>query len=257
MAARSKLLKAFRNNLVVGLVLIAPLFITGFIVHFLIKLVAGNSLTRAITNALFTLMPESMRDGSLRFLLGQMVSLILVIICIAAVGFFVRSFLGRRLYKLAEKILVKIPVFNKIYVQVRHISETIFSQRQTMFQEVVLLEYPRKGLFSVGFVTSAVPPRFSRLMQEDGTDATHVALFIPTTPNPTSGLMIFAPRADVRPLPISVPDAMKLIISGGSVYPGDEDVDNRPTLLDKLEAWITRETNLEPLSTPGKPEDKS
>jgi len=254
MAARARFFKAFRNNLVVGLVLIAPLFITGFIIHFLIKLVAGNGLTRTITNFLFSLMPEAMRAGSLRLLLSQVVSVVLVIICIAAVGFFVRSFLGRRLYKLAEKILVKIPVFNKIYIQVRHISETIFSQRQTMFQEVVALEYPRKGIYSIAFVTSFLPPRFNKEFQETG-EQPHVALFIPTTPNPTSGLMIIAPRADVRPLSISVADAMKLIISGGAVYPGDEDVDNRPTLLDKLEAWITREADVDTTVIPpeGKP----
>lgn len=75
-----------------------------------------------------------------------------------------------------------------------------------------------------------------------------VALFLPTTPNPTSGLLIFAPRHDLTPLPISVAEAMQLIISAGAVYPGEGEPDNRPTLLDKLEAWITRETNIDPAS---------
>ncbi len=240
--------RSFRNNIVVGLVLIAPIVITGFIIHFLIKLVADNALTRFITDLLFRLFPEAIRDGTVKFILGQVISVLLVVIALFLIGFFVRSYFGRHLYRLGEKLLVRIPVFNKIYIQIRHISETIFSQRQTMFKEVVLVEYPRKGLYSVAFVTSSVPSGFARKLPHDGPETDFAALFIPTTPNPTSGLMIFAPRTDLVVLPISVSDAMKLIISGGAVYPGDEDVDNRPTLLDKLEAWIAKETKLDPSS---------
>lgn len=226
--------------------MIAPIAITGFIIHFLIKLVAGNSLTRFLTDLIFRLFPEAIRDGSVKVFLGQLIAILLVLAALFLIGFFVRSYLGRHLYRLGEKVLVRIPVFNKIYIQIRHISETIFSQRQTMFKEVVLVEYPRKGLFSLAFVTSSVPAKFARAMSHDATETDFAALFIPTTPNPTSGLLILAPRSDLVTLSISVSDAMKLIISGGAVYPGDEDVDNRPTLLDKLEAWIAKETKLDP-----------
>ena len=246
--------KIFRNNVVVGLVLLAPLMITAFIVHFLIRLVAQNALTRALTDIISALLPQVVVEGTGRFVLSQLIALLLVLLGLFFLGFFVRSFLGRRLYGLAEKVLIRIPVFNKIYLQIRHISETIFAQRETMFNEVVLVEYPRKGLHSIGFVTSSVPPHFNASFPaEAGTKTDRVALFIPTTPNPTSGILIFAPRADVTPLSITVADAMQLVISAGAVYPGDSEVDDRPTLLDKLEAWITRETDLEPVTPPHQP----
>ena len=239
--------KAIRNNIVVGLVLIAPIVITGFIIHFLIRLVSGNRITKTLTDVIFALFPEAFRDGTVKFMLSQFIAVLLVLLALFLLGFFVRSYFGRRLYRIAERVLVRIPVFNKIYVQVRHISETIFAQRQTMFKEVVLVEYPRKGLYSIAFVTSTVPAPFrKRHFPSAPPDTSMAALFIPTTPNPTSGLLIFAPREDLTPLPISVPEAMKLVISAGAVYPGEGMMDDRPTLLDKLEAWITRETKLDP-----------
>lgn len=238
--------KSIRNNIVVGLVLIAPLAITGFIIHFLIRLVAGNGVTKALTDLIFALLPEAFRDGTVKFLLSQLIAVLLVLLVLFLIGFFVRSYFGRRLYRLAERVLVRIPVFNKIYIQVRHISETIFAQRQTMFKEVVLVEYPRKGLHSVAFVTSTVPAHFRNLFPDSGDAAIEMAaLFVPTTPNPTSGLLIFAPRKELTVIPISVAEAMKLVISAGAVYPGEGEWDVRPTLLDKLEAWITRETHLD------------
>lgn len=242
-----KLGRVVRNNIVVGLMLVAPIVITAVIIHFLIKLVANNALTKLLTDMIFPLYPEAFRDAATKFMLSQIIAVTLVLIALFLIGFFVRSYFGRRLYRVAEKLLVRIPVFNKIYIQVRHISETIFSQRQTMFKEVVLVEYPRKGIRSVAFVTSTVPPGFQRQAGlPPVSDEKHVALFIPTTPNPTSGLLIFVPRADCTVLPINVSEAMQLIISAGAVYPGEGEVDDRPTLLDKLEQWITRETDLDP-----------
>lgn len=244
--------RIIRNNIVVGLMLVAPIVITGFIVHFLIRLVANNALTKFLTDVIFPLYPEAFRDAASRFMLTQIIAVALVLIALFLIGFFVRSYFGRRLYRLAERVLVRIPVFNKIYIQVRHVSETIFAQRQTMFQEVVLVQYPRKGLFSIAFVTSTVPSPFrKRFVNTEKPDDAMAALFIPTTPNPTSGLLIFAPKTDLTVLPITVSEAMRLIISGGAVYPGEGELDDRPTLLDKLEQWIeTRIDTPTPITPP-------
>lgn len=110
-----------------------------------------------------------------------------------------------------------------------------------------MMEYPRKGIYSIAFVTSSVPDHFRSRIDWPEQDQKFAALFVPTTPNPTSGLLILAPRSELTTLPISVPDAMKLVISAGAVYPGEDDeISDRPTLLDKLEGWITRETKLDP-----------
>ncbi len=247
----SKPSRMFRNNLVVGLVLVAPLFITAYIVYFLTRIISQNWLTKFLTDQTFSLLPQALKDGTVRFVLSQIIAILLVLLALFLIGFFVRSFFGRRLYGLAERVLISIPVINKIYIQVRHVSETIFSQRETMFQEVVLVEYPRKGVRSVAFVTSFVPPSFiHHFPKQPDKDDGLVALFVPTTPNPTSGMMIFVPRRDVIVLPISIAEAMKLVVSAGAVYPGNDSVDDRPTLLDKLEQWITRETDLEPIHAP-------
>jgi uncharacterized membrane protein len=246
--------KILRNNIVVGLVLVAPLVITGFIVHFLIRLVANNWLTTTLTEVIFGILPPVLRDGTAKFVLSQIIAVLLVLAALFLIGFFVRSYFGRRLYSLAERILGRIPVFNKIYLQIRYISETIFAQRETMFNEVVLVEYPRKGVRSVGFVTSKVPNHFrTHFPATVPEDDALIAVFVPTTPNPTSGVMIFAPRSELTHLPVSIPEAMQLVISAGAVYPGEGPVDERPTLLDKLEAWITRETKIEPPTMPPGP----
>ncbi len=238
--------KSIRKNIVVGLVLMAPIVITGFILAFLIRLIADNAMAKAIIDAVFRMLPEVFQEPTVKFFLGRILALALVLLFLFLLGFFVRSFFGRKLYRLGERILTRIPVFNKIYIQVRHISEAIFSQRETMFKEVVILEYPRKGIYSVAFVTSTVPDHFRARMDAPGEEEQFSALFVPTTPNPTSGLLILAPRSELITLPISVPDAMRLVISAGAVYPGEGDeVSDRPTLLDKLENWMTRETKLE------------
>jgi len=114
------------------------------------------------------------------------------------------------------------------------------------------VEYPRKGIFSMGFVTTAVPPEFTRNLPA-GAGASLVAIFIPTTPNPTSGLLIFVPKSEVYDLPISVGEAMKLVVSGGAVFPGGPGrVDDRPTFLDKLQKWAAREGRLDAGSDAGK-----
>ncbi len=240
-------MRIFRNNVVVGLFLVAPLGITAYIIYLIVRMVSRNWVTKSVTDVVFGVLPQFVKDGMGRFMISQIIAIVLLVLVLFLIGFFVRSFFGRRLYRLAEQLLIRIPVFNKIYIQVRHISETIFSQRETMFQQVVLVEYPRRGLHSMAFVTSSVPTSFDGnfAAENGGTPQERVALFVPTTPNPTSGMMIFVPKADVRPLKISVADAMKLIISAGTVYPGEGEVDDRPTLLDRLEQWITRETPLE------------
>ncbi len=242
--------RILRNNIVVGLVLVAPIAITLFIVHFLVRLVANFWVTKALTDLIFNWFPHSLQDKTAWFTLSQVIAVILVLGVLFLIGFFVRSFFGRRLYALAERVLVRIPVFNRIYVHVRRISETVFAQRETMFKQVALIEYPRQGLYSMAFVTSAMPDEVRKEFLPEVGDDPQVAVFVPTTPNPTSGMLIFLPKSALRILPITVAEAMQLVVSAGAVYPGDDDpTQNRPTLLDKLEQWITRQTDLEPVQS--------
>lgn len=229
--------RVLRNNTIVGLVLITPLVITIFVVNALFKFLTNNPLVKLLVN----LTPESIRGLGNELVMSQIFALGILLLILLVTGFFVRSFLGRQLYRLAEMVVERIPLINKIYIWVRQIGEAFLAQRQALFKEVVLIEYPRKGIFSVAFVTAPVAPELGQLVPDESEENPFVSLFIPTTPNPTSGLMIIAPRSDLTPLPINISDAMKLIISAGAVYPGTDAVDNRPTLVDKLEAWIGRD----------------
>jgi uncharacterized membrane protein len=223
-----RLSRGIRNNILVGLALVTPLGITILIANWLFVFVTNVFLTAQL-------------ETSGKQLLYRTASLLIVLALCLAIGFFARSFLGRRLYRIGDYLLARMPVINRIYVQVRHMSEVLISQRETLFQEVVLVEYPRRGLYSIGFVTAPVPGSLAAHMDGDAAPGAFISLFIPTTPNPTSGLMIMAPREEVKPLAIEVPDAMKFVVSAGAVHPGDNPSGVRSDLLDKLEAWANRQ----------------
>lgn len=238
--------RALRFNILLGLLLATPLVVTLFIVHFLFTFLTENVAFDLLTS----LFPEVLRDTGAGKVLAQVLALIMALMVLFLVGFFVRSFLGKRLYGLGDKILTRIPVFNKIYLWVRQIAEGILAQKQTLFQDVVLVEYPRKGLFSIGFVTAPTPDDISSSLA-DAPPTQLVSLFIPTTPNPTSGLMIMAPKGDLTFLSITVQDGMKFVISAGAVAPGSNTGDDRPTLIDKIETWLARDGRAESDSPPG------
>ncbi|MBU1692499.1 MAG: DUF502 domain-containing protein [Verrucomicrobia bacterium] len=236
-----KIIRALRNNILTGLFLVTPIAIAVFVVQWLFTL---------ITDRTMPFIPRQVRDLHSE-LLFRLIALVLFLAVLFLLGLFVRNIIGARLYRLGDAVLSRIPVFNKIYISVRQIGEALLAQSQTLFQEVVLVEYPRKGLFSLGFVTTAVPPKFVKNLPA-GAGASLVAVFIPTTPNPTSGLLIFVPKGETYALPISVGEAMKLVVSGGALYPGGaERVDDRPTFLDKLQEWAARDGR--PDAEPGPP----
>jgi uncharacterized membrane protein len=108
----------------------------------------------------------------------------------------------------------KIPMVRSIYVAIKQVSEVFLKQERTVFKEVVLVEYPRPGVYVIGFVTSTW-----RFRGADGREHDHVTIFLPTTPNPTSGLFIMVSREEAIPSDLSIEEAMKMVISGGAVVP--------------------------------------
>ncbi len=223
--------KAIRANIMVGLLLVTPLVVTAFV---------ANKLFLFITNQFIGLFPQAMRDEGLDFLL-RLVSLLVVVILLFVIGVFVRNIIGRRIYQVGDRLLARIPVVNRVYIASRQVIDAFITQRETVFNQVVLVEYPRKGIFSVGFLTSAAPKAFRRHIPDPQPAIDYVAVFIPTTPNPTSGWLCYVPRTDISPLPLSSGDAMKLIVSAGVVYPGDQDAGIPPSLVDKLHSLFKKD----------------
>jgi len=223
----SGFLRNIRANILVGFFLTVPIVATIVIFNVLFKF-ATNWIPRDAFPKL-----SSIWGGYLL----RLVTLVGLIVVFYLIGLFMRNILGRRLYRLGEAILVRIPIIKSVYRPVRQVSASLFTQRKTLFREVVLVQYPRRGLYSLAFVTAQPPPRVARHIAGSQQDTPCVCLFIPTTPNPTSGVFIIAARSEVTPTGTPVTEALTFVMSAGAV-PAEEAGAEPPTLLDKLETWL-------------------
>ncbi len=192
-----------RRAFLTGLLVLAPLGLTAWVFWWLFRTI--DDLMRPVllrTPGLAELLPPEGLKG-----LGFVAAVIVVVL----VGLFANNLLGRAFFGGLDRLIARIPWIKAIYGASKEIAGVVFSERGRAFRKVVLFEYPRAGLYSVGFVT----------LEEDEADVPVVHVFLPTTPNPTSGYFLMVPREDAIPLPISVEEGLKLIVSGGAVVPGD------------------------------------
>ena len=191
-----------RRYIVAGLLVWLPIGATIVVFTFVLELM----------DQLLLLVPPLYRlEGLLGFRipgLGAMLALIVLILT----GMLVANLLGRRFVGFFEKLLSRIPLVRTVYGAVKHFSEVVFSDSNTSFKKVLLIEYPRVGLYSLCFQTSEDPPEV-----KSRTGKSIVTVFVPTTPNPTSGVMLFVPRKDMIELDMTVEDAVKMVISLGVV----------------------------------------
>lgn len=130
------------------------------------------------------------------------------------VGFLARRVVGKRVLRAGEGLIGQMPLLNKVYPFMKEISHTMLSGQKTMFQRVVLVEFPRSGVYAIGFVTSETGGEAQVKTKERV-----INVFVPTTPNPTSGFLMLVPQEQVMDLEMSVADGMKMVISGGAVVP--------------------------------------
>ncbi len=206
-----KLRNRIRTAFLAGLAVLVPLFFTFFTVAFIV-----NKVDRVIIPILFDLLRKlGTPPQYLKHVPGM--GLVLTLLFILLVGFFTTNILGKKIFRLGERVLEHIPFIRGLYTSAKQLVETvIFTSSATTFKRVVMVEYPRKGVWSIAFVTN----------QAKGELKTHfptpsLTLFIPTTPNPTSGLMIVVPEEEVIPLEMSVEEGIKLVVSGGFIQPGN------------------------------------
>ncbi len=187
-----------RRYFLTGIVVIAPVGVTVFVL--------GWIFTRldAILGRVFTAV--GIRIPGLGF--------IMLLLIVVAAGWAAQQAVGRRLFNMGREWLMKFPVTRSIYSAAQQITEQIVGDQAKFFKACVLVEYPRPGVWALGFLTGEA----SREINEQ-TQGSAVAVFIPTTPNPTSGYLVFLPRSQIRPLRMTVEEGFKLVISGGSVTP--------------------------------------
>jgi len=145
------------------------------------------------------------------------VSILVCLVLIVTLGFLVTNFLGRRLYPLFEGFLLQLPFFKQVYPAFKEISLFLFSREKFNFRQVALVEYPRKGLYSFGFLTNEVPPKVAESTKQE-----LCYVFMPHTPSPLGGFLIMVPKAELILPDISVEEAIKTIISGGVIKPSED-----------------------------------
>lgn len=213
---RPGLFAALRASFLTGLVVIAPVGLTIWLIWTLMGWVDAVVLPLVPTN----LRPAEYIGINLRGL-GVIVFLIFTIV----VGWIAKGLLGRSLIRFAELLVDSVPVVRSIYSGVKQIAETVFAQSERSFEKACLIQYPRKGLWAIAFISTSAKGEIARRAETSGD---LVSVFLPTTPNPTSGFLLFVPRVDVIELDMSVEDAAKLVISAGLVYPNKTPPDSAP-----------------------------
>lgn len=202
---RPLLLGKLRNYLLAGIIVTAPISITFYIVWQVVdyfdKRVAG-------------LIPDPYNPE--RFLPFSLpgIGLVLTIVALMLVGWFTASYLGRALMTSGELVLDRMPIVRSLYGTLKQLFQTVLAQSSRSFREVVAVEWPRRGAWSVAFITGPAPEAVRHAVDDE-----LVSLFLPCTPNPTTGYFLMVSRRELIVLDISVEAAMKLIVSGGLVVP--------------------------------------
>lgn len=206
------MLRSLRNAFITGIVVVLPLGVTIIVINFLLE-----RLGNPASNFFFWYLDPEWRDmPAVQFAL-EIISVFVVFLLITLLGYGSRFVLGRIILGGLEKLLDRVPFINTVYRTVKQIVDTFSQQKKAVFQEVVLLEYPRKRCYVLGFLTSQ-----ARGEPQEATGEHIVNVFVPTTPNPTSGFLLMLPEDDVTRLKMSIADGMKLIISGGAVVPDSQ-----------------------------------
>ena len=193
-----------RRYIVAGLLVWLPVGATILIGAFLLDLM----------DRLLFLIPPPLRPEALLGFRIPGLGTVLALVILVLTGMFVANLIGRRMVGYYESLLGRIPLVRTIYGAVKRFSELVLSDSNESFKQVLLIEYPRKGLYSLCFQTSEHPPEV-----QSRTGKEIVTVFLPTTPNPTSGFMLFVPARDVLALDMPVEEALKMIISLGVVVP--------------------------------------
>ncbi len=200
-SVRGQLIKRY---FITGLLIWVPLAITAWV----LSLIAG------VADQSLRLLPESVHPHRLLGFVLPGAGVVLTLLIILSTGLLAANFIGQRLVGWWEKLLARIPVVNSIYTSVKQVSDTLFSSSGNAFRKAVLIEYPRKGSWTIAFLTG----------RPGGDVVNHLAgqfvsVYVPTTPNPTSGFFLMLPESDTIELDMDVDEALKYIISMGVVAP--------------------------------------
>ncbi|MFQ5952702.1 MAG: DUF502 domain-containing protein [Candidatus Omnitrophota bacterium] len=220
---RKSIWNRFLVDFINGMVILLPVAITVAIIRFIV--VKLNELVLDPLIKVFTPIMDAANAPPIhRIFLAKTFIFIMAIIVVALIGWGAKILVVNRFFSLGEKGLLKVPIVGRIYKSIKQISSAFIGQGKTIFKQVVLVEYPRKGIYSLGFTTGV-----SKGEIKDAMGRSSINVFLPTTPNPTSGYFLVIPREEIKFLKMSVEEGLKLVVSGGSVTPpfaGKEEVED-------------------------------
>lgn len=202
------MIKKLKRYFMTGLVVLLPLGVTFIVIKFLLEKIGQPAST------LFFGSWSSLLDKQWIEIIASVISIFIVIAIITIFGWLSKFFLGKSVLKFTEGLIQNIPFINTIYSTVKQIVDTLGKNKQAVFQKAVLVHFPNETMYSIGFLTNR-----SVGETQEKTKETVCNVFVPTTPNPTSGFLIMVPEDKLVVLDMSVGDAIKLIISGGAVAP--------------------------------------
>lgn len=211
-----------RNNFLTGIVLATPLAVTIALIWSFIGFV--DRVVKPAIPERFN--PETYLPGDFTI---PGLGLALAVVMLTVLGALARNFFGRSLINMGENLISSVPLVRNVYNALKQIMETVFNGKKNSFKEVVLIEYPMKGLYVVAFVSAEGQGALKEEISDDV-----IALFVPTTPNPTSGFLLYTPRSNTISIDMSVEEAAKLIISFGMVTPDKLPEEVQENLPDKV-----------------------
>jgi uncharacterized membrane protein len=213
------LLASLRASFLTGLVVVLPVGLTIYLIWTFIGWIDGWILP---------LIPAAYQpEAWIKYWFGPEASfplrgigVIVFLVFTIIIGWIGKGLIGRSVLRWGERMVDRMPVVRSIYGGIKQIAETVFTQTDTKFEKACVVEFPRKGVWAIGFVATRAKGEIAAMLP-DGTNA--LTVFVPTTPNPTSGFLVYLPKDDVTILNMTIEDAAKLIISAGLVYPNPKD----------------------------------
>ena len=209
------MLARLRTSFLTGIVVIAPVALTiwliwsviGWFDGFVLPFVPDAYRPEEILNTIFGY------DLKLNI---RGVGVVVFLVFATLVGWLAKGLIGRSFIKYAENLVNRMPVVRSFYSGIKQIAETVFAQQERSFEKACMIEYPRKGIWAIGFISTTAK---GEIADRNSSNGPMVSVFVPTTPNPTSGFLLFFPKKDIIELDMSIEDAAKLVISAGLVYP--------------------------------------
>lgn len=203
-----KFLRTIRGNFIAGVLVILPVILTVAIIRFFII-----KLNVALLTPLLSYLGNYLPEEEPRVILAKTLIFIVVICVITLIGLMTRIFFIRRTFSFLESFLFRLPMVNKVYGTIKQISSAFLGKRKGVFKRVILIEYPRKGIYSIAFVTSELSNEPSSKIGKE-----LVSAYVPTTPNPTSGMFLLIPREEITALDMKVEEGLKMVISSGVIF---------------------------------------